>query len=115
MVCDPEKKSTFKSHFNIYISFFSVEGINIRTSVKFIDVNEFRKKNLASLAAGPQQKERTEEEIAETNRISKEPLKGYEKNRPKFRCNFVEENKFTASASMTRSGSPWQERQHSAT
>ena len=34
MVCDPDKKSTFKTNFNIYVSFFSMEGINIKVSVK---------------------------------------------------------------------------------
>jgi hypothetical protein len=46
MVADPDKKPTFKAHFNIYISFYSVQGINIEASAKFIDVNEFRKRNM---------------------------------------------------------------------
>ena len=46
MVADPDKKPTFKAHFNIYISFYSAQGINIEASAKFIDVNEFRKRNM---------------------------------------------------------------------
>ena len=49
MVEDPEKKSTFKNSFSLHISFLSTEGINIEASVKFIDINEFRKKNLLAL------------------------------------------------------------------
>jgi hypothetical protein len=49
MIEEPEKKATFKNSTNVYISFYSTEGINIKASVKFIDVNEFRKKNLLAL------------------------------------------------------------------
>lgn len=106
MIEEPEKKSTFKNSTNVYISFYSSEGINIKASVKFIDVNEFRKKNLLALQQ-PQKREKTQEEIEETERISKELLDGFERNRPKFLHDFISENKCLFATFQSRAGSPW--------
>ena len=46
LVVDADKKSTFHSCFNIYLSFYSETGISIQLTANFIDVNEFRKNNM---------------------------------------------------------------------
>ena len=95
------------------MSLFSKEGINIKASVKFIDVNEFRKKNLQALTAGKAKVEKTQEEIDEDERLARDLSQGYERNRPKFDVNFIEKNRDVNKANLTRCGSPvqpWAER-----
>ena len=48
MVADPNGKQAFRTNYNIYISFYSENGMDIAIQTKFIDVNEFRKKNMLS-------------------------------------------------------------------
>lgn len=95
------------------MSLFSKEGINIKASVKFIDVNEFRKKNLQALTAGIAKVEKTQEEIDEDERLARDLSQGYERNRPKYDVNFIEKNRDVNKANLTRCGSPvqpWAER-----
>jgi hypothetical protein len=95
------------------MSLFSKEGINIKASVKFIDVNEFRKKNLQALTAGKAKVEKTQEEIDEDERLARDLSQGYERNRPKYDVNFIEKNRDVNKANLTRCGSPvqpWAER-----
>lgn len=63
-------------------------------SAKFIDVNEFRKKNLKALNTNDDTEKK---EDPETERISKELLDGYERSRPKWTTNFIETNRLNAS------------------
>lgn len=108
LVVDPEKKSTFRTHFNIYVTFYSKEGANIKVSAKFIDVNEFRKKNLKALNTNDDTEKK---EDPETERISKELLDGYERSRPKWTTNFIETNRLNASQRLPQIVQPWAERQ----
>ena len=110
LVAENNKKyQTFRNFHYIYLSLYSQNGINIRVSCKFIDVNAFRKRNMLMKT-----KKLVTMDPVETERHNRELREGFEQHKHKHSTDFITVNKLHTEHAISTLRTSWEERVGSA-